>query len=52
MIGTLILIAIVAVVVSVIPMNPTLKNIIYLILGIAALFQVLPLIGIGVPSLN
>lgn len=49
MLGTLILIAIIAVVVSIIPMNATLKNIIYLVLGIAALLQVLPLIGINVP---
>lgn len=41
-----IVIAIIAVVVHLIPMNPTLKNIAYLIIGVAVLIALLPLIGI------
>ncbi len=41
-----IILAIIAVVVSVIPMNPTFKSIAYIIIGIAVVLALLPLIGI------
>ena len=49
MIGKIIFIAILAFVISVVDMSPKLKQIIYIVLGIAVLLIVLPLIGIHVP---
>ena len=49
MIGKLILVLIIGVVVSYIDMSPKLKQLAYLILGIAVLLIVLPLVGIRVP---
>lgn len=49
MIGQLILIGIIALVISVIEMTPKIKQIAYIILGIAALLVILPLVGISVP---
>lgn len=49
MIGELIVLAVIAVIVNLIPMNETLRTIIYVVVGVAALLLVLPLLGISVP---
>jgi len=49
MIGLLIGLAIIAAIISVIEMNAKIKNLIYIIIAIAALLIVLPAIGIHVP---
>ena len=49
MIGKLILIVIVGYIVSIINMSEKLKQVAYIILGIAVLLVLLPLVGISVP---
>ena len=49
MIGQLILVVIIGFIVSIIDMSPKLKQVAYLILGIAVLLIILPLVGIHVP---
>ena len=49
MIGRLILVLIVGYVISIIDMSEKLKQVAYIILGIAVLLIILPLVGINVP---
>lgn len=48
MIATLLLILIVAAIVSVTPMNPVLKNAVYIIIAIEVLSVILPLVGVHI----
>jgi hypothetical protein len=49
---TLLVILVVGIIVNAIDMNPTLKQIAYLIIGIAVVVTLLSLVGINVPNLR
>jgi hypothetical protein len=49
MLGTLIVIAIIGLVVSYLEIDAKMKNLAYIILGIAVLVVLLPLVGISLP---
>jgi hypothetical protein len=52
MLGTIILLIVIGIGISLIPMTPQIKTICYFVIGVAALLVVLTLVGVSVPGIN